>query len=217
MSPEFKVTSVKMSKVITGLKHYQSPRESRTAPLHRATSTRAPQTGPLSPGPTLLSVDEWPKSSYVNLMFDLIERKHKFNKWVKYDIIKTKLTIFMNKTRIPHTSRFDISRNDFSHKNDNFVIALILQMTCKFPRVFKAIYHDEWWITPCFYISIDSFYQLFFFINLKDLPLPFNHISKIEQVFVAIRSQWWAVETNHFIINWSCLEWKEIHVHVTDC
>lgn len=98
-------------------------------------------------------------------------KKAKFNKWVKCGIIKTKLTIFMNKTRIPHTSRFDISRNGFSHKNDNFVIALILQMTCNFPRVFKAIYHDEWWMTPCFYVSIDSFYQCFFYINLKDLTI----------------------------------------------
>lgn len=86
MSPELKVTSVKMSEVITGLKHYQSPRESRTAPLHGATSTRAPQTGPLSPGPdpgpTPLSVDEWPKSCYVNLMFDSIERKQNLtNGW----------------------------------------------------------------------------------------------------------------------------------------
>lgn len=49
----------------------------------------------------------------------------------------------MNKTSIPHTSRFDISRNDFSHKYDNFVNAFILQMTYKFPRVFKAIYHEK--------------------------------------------------------------------------
>lgn len=59
-------------------------------------------------------------------MFDLIERKYKFNKWVKYDIIKIKFIIFMNKIRILCISRFDILRNDFFYKNDNFVIVLIL-------------------------------------------------------------------------------------------
>lgn len=59
-------------------------------------------------------------------MFDLIERKYKFNKWVKYDIIKIKFIIFMNKIRILYISRFDILRIDFFYKNDNFVIVLIL-------------------------------------------------------------------------------------------
>lgn len=158
-----------MSEVIKRLKHYQSPPESRTAPLPRATSIQAPETGPLfpvpDPGATPLSVDEWPNSCYVTLMFDLIERKYRLNT-NGWSIIKTKLTIFMNTTRIPHTSRFDISRNDFSHKKDNFVNAFILKMTCKFPRVFKAIYHEKWWITPCSYVSIDSFYQWFFFFKL---------------------------------------------------
>lgn len=94
MFPEPNATSVKMSEVIKRLKHYQIPPVSRRAPLPRATSIRAPETGPLSPGPdpgaTPLSVDERPNSCYVNLMFDLTERKYmnKFNKWVNYNQIK---------------------------------------------------------------------------------------------------------------------------------